>query len=102
MRGCATGRLEAASSLDADMQMVAASKASIRISVPAVDFTTGGVAGHGALAEGLRACERLAPTLSSMAAGYWSASKIGQAGLPRRPGHRKLVRAAPAGARRAK
>lgn len=59
--GAPAGRLEAAVPLlDADMQVVAASKsASIRISVPAVDFTTGGVAGREALAEGLRACERL-------------------------------------------
>lgn len=59
--GVPAGRLEVAAPLrDADMQVVPANKsASIRILVPAVDFTTGGVAGREALAEGLRACERL-------------------------------------------
>lgn len=59
--GIPAGHLEAAvPSLDADMQVAAAGKsASIRIPVPAVDFATGGAAGREALAEGLRACERL-------------------------------------------
>ena len=42
------------------MQVVAAGKsASIRIPVQAVDFTTGSASGRVALADGLRACERL-------------------------------------------